>query len=150
MNDNQILVIHSRGVYNFMGKIWCHNCVSLFCYNALFSKMGRLASIMRKSRTFLITNANSLHWLQAQQNMSQIRNASLCVHVRSANSIGILFVHSWKNVPKIWNQFLKTMHYNRTMKHSYDTKWLPIKLYTPLLTCITKIWLSFMNVVKSY
>ena len=25
MNDNQILIIHSRGVYNFMGKIWCHN-----------------------------------------------------------------------------------------------------------------------------
>ena len=40
MNHNQILVIHSRGVYNFMGKIWCHNCVSLFCYNALFSKIG--------------------------------------------------------------------------------------------------------------
>ena len=40
MNDNQILVIHSRGVYNFMGKIWCHNCVSLFCYNALLSKIG--------------------------------------------------------------------------------------------------------------
>ena len=86
-----------------MGKIWCIT-VSLFCYNALFSKlvsdlgtfcqlctnkipiefalqdehkhiaipnlghllwslqsMGKLASIMRKSRTFLITNANSLH-----------------------------------------------------------------------------------------
>ena len=40
MNHNQILVIHSRGVYNFMGKIWCQNCVSLFCYNALFSKIG--------------------------------------------------------------------------------------------------------------
>ena len=57
MNHNQILVIHSRGVYNFMGKIWCHNCVSLFCYNHLLwslQSMGRLASIMRKSRTFLI------------------------------------------------------------------------------------------------
>ena len=23
-----------------MGKIWCHNCVTLFCYNALLSKIG--------------------------------------------------------------------------------------------------------------
>ena len=39
MNDNQILVIHSRVVYNFMGKIWCHNCVSLFSYNVFFQKL---------------------------------------------------------------------------------------------------------------
>ena len=32
------------------------------------------------------------------------------------------------------------MHYNRTMKHSYDTKCIPIQLHTPLL-CIT-IWIS--------
>ena len=38
MNDNQILVIHSRGVYNFMGKLY--NCISLFCYDALLSKIG--------------------------------------------------------------------------------------------------------------
>ena len=169
MNHNQILVKHSRGVYNFMGKIWCHNCVSLFCYNALFSKigfrfrhtfsamykqnpywvcttgwtqthciptlghllwslqsMGRLASIMRKSRTFLITNANSLHWQQAQQKMSQIRNASLCVHLVVQTLIGILFVHSWKNVPKsetnFWKQCIITEQWNTVMTPNFAHK----------------------------
>ena len=34
MNDNQILVVHSRGVYNFVGLIMYHNSPSLFCYHA--------------------------------------------------------------------------------------------------------------------
>ena len=38
MNDNQILVIHSRGMYNFMGLIMWHSSLSLFCYHAFFSK----------------------------------------------------------------------------------------------------------------
>ena len=42
------------------------------------------------------------------------------------------------------------MHDNRTIRERYATYIIkPIKLYTPLL-CTTKIWLSFMNVVKSY
>ena len=32
--------------------------------------MGELSSIMRKGRHFLITSANSFHWLQDPQKMS--------------------------------------------------------------------------------
>ena len=117
MDYVQILVVHSRGVYNFMGLIWWHSSLSLFCYHAFFSKncfrfwqipaaaiyilkpsyrvwtaciqdkrlfiqiwdifcgaCSQLASIMRKGRHFLITNANSFHWLQNPQKMPQIRN----------------------------------------------------------------------------
>ena len=38
MNDNQILVVQSRGVHNFMGMIWWHSFLSFFCYHAFFSK----------------------------------------------------------------------------------------------------------------
>ena len=38
MNDNQILVVHSRGVYNYMGMIWWHSCLSFFCYHAFVKK----------------------------------------------------------------------------------------------------------------
>ena len=34
-----------------MGKIWCHNCVLLFCYTALFSKIG-----FRFRHIFVCTN----------------------------------------------------------------------------------------------
>ena len=52
----------------------------------------------------------------------------------------------WQNL----KQFFKRMHDNRTMRERELCYIInPIKLYTPLL-CITKIWFSFMNVVKSY
>ena len=38
MNDNHILVVHSKGVYNFMGMIWWHSSLSYFCYHAFISK----------------------------------------------------------------------------------------------------------------
>ena len=105
--------------------------------------MGRIRISNEERRNFLITNSNSLHWLQAQQKMSQLRNSSyLCSHT-NANWMGVLLTHRWRN------QFFKTMHYYRTMKHTYGIKFMPIKLYTHQL-CITKMWLSFMNVVKSY
>ena len=38
-DDIQIVVIHGRGVYNFIGiNLVPYSCVSLFCYNALFKK----------------------------------------------------------------------------------------------------------------
>ena len=39
--------------------------------------MGELASIMRKGRHFLITNANSFHSLQAPQKMFQFEGIPL-------------------------------------------------------------------------
>ena len=37
MDDIQILVVHSKGVYNVMGLIRWHSSLSLFCYHAFFS-----------------------------------------------------------------------------------------------------------------
>ena len=41
-------------------------------WNKSLVDLGELASIMRKGRHFLITNAISFHWLHAPQKMSQI------------------------------------------------------------------------------
>ena len=38
MNDNQILVAHSRGKYNLMGMIWWHSSLLFFYYHAFFLK----------------------------------------------------------------------------------------------------------------
>ena len=42
MNDNQILVIHSRGVYNCMDKITVFYCsVIMHCFQKFVSDLGK-------------------------------------------------------------------------------------------------------------
>ena len=58
--------------------------------------------------------------------MSQIRNAMCLCSSCSANSIGILFVHSWKNVPKsetnFWKQCIITEQWNTVMTPNFAHK----------------------------
>ena len=58
--------------------------------------------------------------------MSQIRNAMCLCSSCSANSIGILFVHSWKNVPKsetnFWKQCIITEQWNTVMTQNFAHK----------------------------
>ena len=120
---------------------------------------------MRKGRHFLITNANSFHRLQAPQKMSQIwMNTPLSwIHAvqpppKPYEGFKMYIAgEMWQNLKRflllLLLLLLKRMHDNKTMKESYATYHIkhikPTKLYTPLL-CTTKIWLSLMNVVKSY
>ena len=61
MNDNQILVVHSWGVYNFMGMIWLHSSLSFFCYHAFFSK--KMFQILANSSTYILKPSLSVHWV---------------------------------------------------------------------------------------
>ena len=86
--------------------------------------MGELAAIMRKGRHFLITNANSFHWLQAPQKMSQIWMNTFLSWTPGYKQYkpyeGFkMYVMYLVKCGKIWNNFLKRMHDNRTMKESY-------------------------------
>ena len=90
------------------------------------SQWGELASIMRKGRPFLITNANSFHWLQDPQKMPQIRNVwVLLSYTQCKLNEGIWNVHSYWILPKSETNFLKRMHDNRKIKESYATKSYP-------------------------
>ena len=125
--------------------------LQLFC--GACSQSGELASIMRKGRNFPNYQLMLIPFIDCKLKKRCPREGMqcLCVHTLVQTQYQFLFVHSWRNMPKgsIWNQLLKTMHYNRTMKHSYGTKFIPITLYTPLLS-ITTIWMSSVKVVKSY
>ena len=122
--------------------------------------MGRLASIMRKSRTFLITNANSLHWQQAQQKMSQIRNASLCVHLLVQTHRDLVFVpDSWKNVPKSETNFLKSMRIiTEQWRHSlwqnfahkivHSSCYVLLKFDGSFMKVVEKLFLKMMPIAK--
>ena len=46
MNDNQILVVHSRGVYNFMGLIYVALCIPLFHCSVMHSLKKKLFQIL--------------------------------------------------------------------------------------------------------
>ena len=70
MNDNQILVVHSRGVYYFMGMIWWHSfhfSVTMHSFQKLFQILAKCSSYVNfetviefawvydnKAHTFLI------------------------------------------------------------------------------------------------
>ena len=85
------------------------------------SQWGGLASIIRHAGTFLFTNANSLHWQQAQQKSSQIIGMhSMQTQWRSFNA------HSCRNLSKSEINFGKECIITGKIKHSqlyrYATK----------------------------
>ena len=90
--------------------------------------MGELASIMRKGRHFLITNANSFHWLQAPQKMSQIwMNTLIVLDTRSANPMRVLKCTELVKCGKIWlkkneKECMITEQWKRVMPHNQTHK----------------------------
>ena len=77
----------------------------------------------------------------ATNDVPEKRMQCICVHT-------LVHTQWWRKVLKsktnFWKQCIIKEQWN-----NYGTKFIPIKLYTHQL-CITQIWLSFMNVVKSY
>ena len=86
-----------RPLYNEVPLYWvctkCMNTKTLHSFSGTsfveLAVNGEIWQLWGKAETFLITNANSLHWLQAQQKMSHKRNATSLSsrHTLSANSI---------------------------------------------------------------
>ena len=63
MNDNHILVVHSRWVYNFMDIIWRHRCLSFFGFYAFFSKNSFQILVIFKPYT-LEETVTEKHYMQ--------------------------------------------------------------------------------------
>ena len=99
-----------------------------FCYfSSLITFYYIHESIMRKGKHFLITNANSFHWLQAPQKMSQIWMNTLLSWIHAVQTLwGFEIVHSWWNVAKsetiFWKECMITEQWKRVMLHNQTHK----------------------------
>ena len=97
----------------------------IFCWACC--QWRELALVIRKILLFLIIDANlpidcKLHKRCPRLGMQCVTLCSSC----STNSIGILFVHSWKNVPKsetnFWKQCIITEQWNTVMTPNFAHK----------------------------
>ena len=104
-----------------------------------------------KGRHFLITNANSFHWLQAPQKMSQIWMNSLLswIHYTQCKPCEGFQMYiageMWQNLKQVFEKNAKEQWKRVTLHNQTHTI-----VHSSAMLCTTKIWLSFMNVVKSY
>ena len=154
MNDSQILEVHSRWVYNFMGIIleaqtsfsFSHSCILLKNYSQIL--------VILKP----YTERRNWHDTALDANECVMNNRFIhCILYVAAQSMQDLapgmknsaFLYRFSRSPKSESNFWKECMNVKKMKDACAPKSIPIKLYTQLL-CTSKIWLSFMNVVKSY
>ena len=115
--------------------------------------MQELAPGMRNVLPFLIRDAKSCidcephkGWPRFAMNASiHLTHSFAC----SAFSMAVFYNTRFQNHQNLKLIFFERMHKSEKIKDICASKIIPIKLYTHLL-CTTKIWLSFMNVVKRY
>ena len=116
--------------------------------------MQELSSGMRNVLPFLIRDAKSCIDCEPHKGWPRFAiNASIhLTHSFACSAFSVDFLppyRVWKSPQSETNFWKECIKARRKKKDTCASKIIPIELYTHLL-CTTKIWLSFMNVVKSY